>query len=264
CTLPCVGMADVNWIKEFLANGAKDVALVSCPYDDCNYREGPQWESSRLRRRKALLKPNLHWLEVAPGESRPVAALLDTLHQTSAQETPPALPTTSKARLQAKPRALAAGLGLLLLTLLFALAVPLELPGGTLAAENSQLRITLEHGGVMISTVDASKYTLPEGVSAAEIMGGERHPVQLRLEIDGALALEKTYEPAGLRREGDIVELEVLPLSPGVHQITIQIKDDDGEWREVFTGEIEAPVAEVVDLAYDEEADTFELLKIGK
>ncbi|RME44602.1 MAG: hydrogenase iron-sulfur subunit, partial [Chloroflexi bacterium] len=75
--VPCVGMVQPEWVRQSLAGGAQAAVIVSCPSDDCTFREGPQQLAQRLGRHRSMLRrAHVHWLEAAPGDGRAVAALI--------------------------------------------------------------------------------------------------------------------------------------------------------------------------------------------
>ena len=90
------------------------------------------------------------------------------------------------------------------------------------------------------------------------VLGGERFPVRLRVQVDGKTILEETYEPRGLRREGAIEVLETYWLPPGEHQIDIWLIDDGADWQQVFAGTVTIPENGARTLLFDESTGTFE------
>ncbi len=255
--LPCVGMVDVDWVKELRKEGAADVILQGCPFDDCNYREGPLWSAARLRRRKTLVKPGLHWVEAAPGDGRALGGLLGRLAGNVEREMP-VLPDLPARKVQ-WPRLPAAGLILLFLTLLFGLALPAEWSASGLDAQSAELRLVIEHTGV-IQTVDSS-VALPEGatVGTGQIISGERFPVAVQLLVDGEIVIEELYQPRGLRHDGEIYGVAFVPLAAGEHAVEIRLQDDGGEWRTLFTGTMRAEAGRVRTLYFVQADDAFEV-----
>jgi hypothetical protein len=234
------------------------VILQSCPFDDCNYREGPQWTAVRFRRRKALLQPGLHWLESAPGDRRALNGVLAG----GAARAAPTFPDLA-ARHKWMPRLPVAARVLLIVTVLFALAsLPVEQAAGVQAAAQAEVRVVLEHPGV-VQTGAARDVTLPEGatVDAAQILGGARHPVEVEIWIDGALAIGATFEPKGARGVGEINGLAVAPAAPGAHDLQVRLRDDGGEWRVLFSGQVTLAQARALTLVYDHAKDIFVILE---
>ncbi len=253
----CVGMVDVDWAKEAWKSGARDVVMLGCPFDDCNYREGPLWSAVRLSRRKSLLRNNLHWLEAAPGDRHPLEKRLHGLAAGQDYDNP-VLPNP-KARFKRLP-GLALSIGLLIFfsALFFASAIPVEFRAGVAAASESEARIAIEHSGV-IMTAESRDVVLPEGatVDPSRILGGERFPVGVRLFSDGELLLEEVFEARGLRNEGEIDGFSSVRLDPGSRQIEIYLQDDGGDWRLLFDQVVEFDLAGVVTFIYDQSADRF-------
>jgi ferredoxin len=254
CSLPCVGMMKSDWIRDSVDGGAQAVVVASCPTADCSFREGPSWLTTRLGRgrARALLSEHVHWLEVAPGDQAAFSALMSDL--TSSSEAP--AEDQSPPHQKSKVFSLAAGLIVLAVTL--GLALLADLPVTATTTDQGAIRIAFSHPAEIKTVLDADVADkLPEGVSAEQVLGGERYPVQLRLEVDGESILEESYSPSGLRREGASSGLESLWLAPGSYQVSLWMMDDGESWREVFTGPVEIETQQVSILAYDKEQDAF-------
>lgn len=255
--LPCVGMVDVDWVKEIVEDGAESVAVVGCPYDDCNYREGPRWTGLRLQRRRASMLPKVRWIEAAPGDPRPLDRSLEhPIHDLGSPEL-----LDDRARQRSFPRLPVAGVALLLLSLVFALSLPIEIRAGTFGAEASELRVIVEHPGKVSDSLETGGIVLPEGatVGAEQILGGERFPVLVRITLDGKVVAEETFKPRGLRGEGEINGLSSLALDPGTYQLKIEMQDDGGDRRTVYDDQVEVGAGRARSLIYDQLQDAFEL-----
>ncbi|HEY0878183.1 MAG TPA: hydrogenase iron-sulfur subunit, partial [Zeimonas sp.] len=69
--LPCAAMLPPSFVEYALRNGARGVAVVSCPSDDCEYRFGAQWAAQRLagerepRLRAGAERERLRFVEAA-------------------------------------------------------------------------------------------------------------------------------------------------------------------------------------------------------
>jgi hypothetical protein len=199
-----------------------------------------------------LLSEHVHWLEVAPGDQAAFSALMSDL--TSSSEAP--AEDQSPPHQKSKVFSLAAGLIVLAVTL--GLALLADLPVTATTTDQGAIRIAFSHPAEIKTVLDADVADkLPEGVSAEQVLGGERYPVQLRLEVDGESILEESYSPSGLRREGASSGLESLWLAPGSYQVSLWMMDDGESWREVFTGPVEIETQQVSILAYDKEQDAF-------
>jgi hypothetical protein len=250
-------MVHGEWVRQSRLGGARAALVLAGPHDDCAFREGPHWVEQRLRRRQSLLRQGVTWLEVAAGNQPAVRAALDRLLR---GQPPPAAP--GKGALQ--------GLRRLLVGLLpaFAVAAGVALladrPAPGRATDEGQLRVVLAHAGKIKAATGAGlspgeQTRLPAGVSAAQVLGGERHLVRLRLEVDGAPALEREFRPGGLHREGAAGGLETRALPPGQHHVRVHLMDDGAAWRVVFEGPVEAGAGEVRILTYEPERDAFAL-----
>ncbi len=262
CVLPCIGMVDVDWIKGLNKMGAKDILLLGCPYDDCNYREGIQWESARLRRRKSILEPNIHWREAGPSDARPIPEMMALTMLPVEQKEKPSLPD-HRIRNTMFPNLPVAGIVIALFSLIVALALPVDFLSSSKMAGQSQVRILLEHSGVVSEREGSSSVVLPEGatVDVTQIMSGVPFPVHVELLIDGNLVLEETYEASGIRGDGTIHGMSLHDLQPGNHHIELRIQDDDGDWRTVFSGEQRIEASQILTLIYDQEEDHFIILE---
>ena len=257
CVLPCVGMVDADWFEEIMALGARDVMMKGCPLDDCNFREGPYWFTTRLNRQKSIITPELHWIESAPSNPGPLEERLETLNE---EHGLPELPDT-KGRGKTFPNLPIAGIALLLIAFLFALAIPADVVFSNPAASEGQVRLLLEHPGVVMSTLGGSGVELPEGSTGdiSRILGGERHPVEVSLAVDGETVISETYEPRGLRSEGEINGLAAASLEPGVYVVEITINDDGEGGRAIFSESVAFEAGQVRTFIYDQSRDQFDL-----
>ncbi len=259
--LPSVGAVNIEWIKSLLnGEGARDVVIVSHPYDDALNREDAHWILNRLHLRPALVTKGLHWLEVTPGDAGTVARFLDDLHGDHAQskKTAPVLPPV-KGRSKLAPSLVSALVGTVLLLGLFALALPLDVKAGMSAAENSALRIAVDARGKVELAKIPEGVTLPEGADAEKIFGGAHYPMSVRVIVDGTTILDELYKPSGISGNGRISALEFLEVEPGMRQVEVWIRDDSDEYRPVFLEEVVFGKGKVLILAYDEARDVFVL-----
>lgn len=262
CVVPCTGMLHPNWAAETIEAGGAGAIVVSCPADDCSYREGPQWIANRLRRRRTLRKGNVHFLELAPGNQKTVTSLwtkmigdeaaVDAARQ-AATAVGGAAVNGGKPSLFSQLRYATAGVVLLLVTFLF--SILLYTPVEVKRPLDSQIRIAINHGGNIKAASgnisDDVIAKLPDNVDPIQVLGGERSPVSLRMFVDGQEVFNETYDPRGLRREGSIYAVENLWTTPGNHQVKIELMDDETSWRTVFYSEIITTEAQVVNLLFD-------------
>jgi ferredoxin len=256
--LPSASTVNIEWIKSLQSIGARDVVILSHPYDDGIYREDAHWILNRLHSRPALVREGLHWLETTPGDAKTVETILNDLHKNQNGKRPPALPPVRN-RGKLIPSLISGLVGTLLLLGMFALALPLDVPSSMKAADQSALRVAVDARGKISSANIPAGVTLPEGADAEKIFGGRHFPVSVRVIVDGEIVLDETYKPSGISGNGRISALEFLEIEPGTHQIEILIKDDEDFYRSAYSGEVHFKQGKVLILAYDEGRDVFVL-----
>lgn len=256
--LPSVGAVNIDWIKNLENAGVRDIILLSSPFYDNIYREDSLSILNRLHSRPALVQPNLHWLEVTPTDMKPVERLLDELHTDEGQKNKksPVLPKV-KDRNKLVPTLISALIGTVALLGLFALALPLDIPAGMAAADESALRIAVDAKGKISLSDLPSGITLPEGADPEKIFGGKHYPMSVRVLIDGETAFDDVFKPQGLSGNGRIVALEFMEVKAGVHNVEIFIKDDSDDFRSAFSGEVNFEKGKINLFSYNEDTDTF-------
>ena len=258
--LPSAGAVNIEWIKSLHHDGARDVVILANPYDDNLYREDSHWISNRLRLRPALLTPDIHWLETTSGDHNSLADFLDNLHEEKTQNAkqPPELPEL-KNRSRFTPPVLSSLFSVALLTLLFATAFPLDISSSMATAEQGAIRVAVDARGRMEHARVPEGVVLPPGADAEKIFGGEHYPISIKLIVDGETILDGTYQPSGLSSNGRISELEFLPVAVGTHQVDLLFKDDDKDFRVMFSGELTLEKSQVIVFYYNEKTDTFDV-----
>lgn len=258
--LPSIGAVNIDWIKTLQSEGVRDIVLLSSPYDDSQNREDAYAILNRLQLRPALVTAGLHWLEVTPTDAKPVEKFLDDLHSDAGQKDKraPMLPKV-KDRNRLVPSLVSASIGTVLLLGLFAIALPMDIPSGMSAAEESALRIAVDAKGKIELAEIPEGIVLPEGADPAKIFGGTHYPMSVRVVIDGETVLDDIFKPTGVSGNGRIAALEFIEVETGLRHVEVFIKDDSEDFRLVFSGEVSFEKGEVNILAYDEKTDTFVL-----
>lgn len=254
--LPSASTVNIEWIKTLYGEGARDVVILSHPYDDGMFREDAHWILNRLHSRPALVTRDLHWLETTPGDSKTVLNFLNDLHrsETQAKKQAPLLPPV-KERNKLIPSFISALIGTILLFAIFAIAIPLDVPSGMASADGSAIRVALDLKGKISAAVIPEGVTLPEGADAEKIFGGEHYPVYVRVVVDGETILDEMYQPSGISGNGRISALEFLPIMPGSHQVEILLKDDGNDFRTVFSDTVVFDVSQVIVFHYDDKSN---------
>ncbi|WKZ46172.1 MAG: cytochrome b N-terminal domain-containing protein [Anaerolineales bacterium] len=258
--LPSIGAVNIDWVKTLQSEGARDIVLLSHPYRDSPNREDSHWILNRLHLRPALVTKGLHWLEATPNDPKPVEKFLDELHTEEFQKNKPApsLPRI-KDHNRLVPSLVGGLVGTVLLLGLFALALPLDIPAGMSAAEESALRIAVDAKGKVDVANIPEGVVLPEGADPEKIFGGVHFPMSIRVVIDGETVFDEVFKPSGVGGNGRISALEFLQVESGAHFVEVFIKDDTNEFRNVFSDEVEFDKGQVWALVYNEKTDTFEL-----
>ncbi|MCL4275048.1 MAG: 4Fe-4S binding protein [Anaerolineales bacterium] len=256
--LPSAGAVNIEWIKKLENEGARDIIILAHPYDDGVYREDAHWIASRLHLRPALVREGLHWLETTPGDAKAVEVFLNDLHTNQNGKRPPTLPPV-KERSRLIPSLVSGLFGTILLLGMFALALPLDIPSSMQASEGSALRVAVDARGKISAANIPAGVTLPEGADAEKIFGGTHFPISVQVLLNGEIILDETYQPSGLSGNGRISALEFLEITPGTYQVEVLIKDDDGDFRSAYAGNVNFEKGRTLILAYDENADMFVL-----
>lgn len=270
---PCMGMLHPNWAAESIEAGAAGAIMVSCPIDDCAFREGSHWVEHRLKRRRTLRTGNTHLLHLAPGSQGEVMTLwrrmvagksagggeegeLGQLASVVSLEKAlkPARPPLGSLAVRLLP-------GFLLLALVLAISILPYQNASARQPEHGQIRLGIGHSGHLMATAShlppeiAAK--IPANVDPVSILGGERFPVQVRLMVDGTVVVERSFRPRGLRKEGASAGLITWWIAPGLYSVQIQLMDDGAEWRSVYQTEAEILAGSSYLLYYDEVQDRF-------
>jgi len=258
--LPSIGAVNIEWLRTLRDEGARDIILLSHPYDDALYREDPHMLLNRLHLHAALVTKDLHWLEIAPGDSSALEAFMKNLQreETQKEKQPKPLPPV-KNRNKLIPSLMSGLVGTLILLGAFALALPLDVKASMQAADGSALRIALDAKGKIEAANIPEGVTLPEGADPVKIFGGVHFPISVRVLVDGNVVLEDTYEPSGISGNGRISALEFLEIESGTRTVEVWMKDDSDDYRLVFSGEVTFEQGRVWILVYDEATDTFVL-----
>lgn len=215
-TVPCVGTLPPDLMVRALEAGAHDVQLIGCPPDDCRNREGNLWAEKRITRQRvprlnrAYANAPITAAWVAPDE---FATALKTPLPTAAE--PGVEPDFMAARRmfpEISRRSLAILFGMMVLVLLaqvFLTDVPFR---SRLAADHAVLRLVVEDPTTPFNRTGA--FELPE------------RPLILRLEVDGAVVAEESYEPDEFFSQPVDPFIQDLPIAPGPHHIRLAFVDE--------------------------------------
>ncbi len=223
-TVPCVGTLPPDLVVRALEAGAHDVQLIGCPPDDCRNREGNLWAEKRITRQRvprlnrAYANAPITAAWVAPDEF--AAALKTPLPTASAPGTDPDFMAARRMFPDISWRSLAILFGMMVLVLL-AQAFLTDVPFRSRAAANSAvLRVIVEDLTLPFNRTGA--FNLPE------------RPLILRLEVDGEILVEESYEPTVFFSQPVDPFIQELQIAPGTHHIRLAFVDEPADSTIVF------------------------------
>lgn len=228
--VPCAGWVERTLLERICRRGGK-VLIVGCGPGECSYREGAEWTALRLDgERKPSARP-----ELVPASSvrfvRADRQQLRALREEAAafregnSGTPP----------KRSPWLALIAVPLISAAILLPTAAPWAAPPG-----GSELVVSFKHPGQSgqhcRKVSEEEKAKLPVHMRQDQICERGRASVKLRVVVDGANVLERSYPPRGLSSDGNSIALERLALSPGEHRVSIAL-DDSGEGHWSYTDE---------------------------
>lgn len=256
--VPCVGMIQPELVRDALEAHSAGVAVVSCPTNDCSFREGPRWATSRLDKRQKLTRQGVHLFEVAPGDAQMVKHLIRDMPQPSGTATDAAHTAATPVPFVRRLIGILAGFIIVLLISLNGLFI--ERPIVATPAGQSKVRLALEYAGRLRVSPTQNGAANPGNVDieAVKAASGERIPLHIRIVIEGLPSIEREYVPSGLRRDGTIYAYEEWMLPPGRYHLQLTLMDDATTWRPGYDGEIELRDGQVGILRYNSSTETFQ------
>ncbi len=99
-----------------------------------------------------------------------------------------------------------------------------------LEPDEGLLRLSFRHPGQFATDCRARTpeelAKLPPQLRAQMDCPRERSPVHVRVELDGKMLYDETFQPAGLRRDGAASGYRRLPIPAGEHLLRVQLNDD--------------------------------------
>jgi hypothetical protein len=99
-----------------------------------------------------------------------------------------------------------------------------------LAPEQGLLRLSFKHPGKIgadcrTRTPEELAKLQPQ-MRAAQDCQRERSPVQVQVELDGAMLVNESFAPAGLSRDGAASGYRRIPIAAGRHSLRVRFDDD--------------------------------------
>lgn len=224
--VPCIGWISAVMLERPLKRGVEGILVIACGDADPMARDGCQWFEQRMNGQR---QPAFNPREADASRVRQVH--LDRTQGASlarvAQEfrTNPTGQKQSALRQRALQVAGGAGLAIVLgaVTWLFS-----NLPYRTPHSPEPELVVSFNHHGAI---VDARKLTKEEldkrlpHMRAQVNVTRERVPVRLRVQVDGQIVHDHSYQSKGLSHDGPSMAVVRLPVAPGQHKVQVELAD---------------------------------------
>ncbi len=89
----------------------------------------------------------------------------------------------------------------------------------------------------------------------------ERHPVNVRLQLNDTLLIEKTYSPPGLKKDGASSAYERFVVPVGSYQLFVQLGDNGPEkgYNYTLKSQVDLQPAQVLVIDFSNDRDNFVL-----
>ncbi|MBF0276297.1 MAG: cytochrome b N-terminal domain-containing protein [SAR324 cluster bacterium] len=295
-SVPCAGMVGPSFIKSALIKGVEGILIAACRTHDCHYREGNLWLQQRLNGKRV---PKLHLKEdvkpvVALSFSRVESqgfitrakTLLDSWQGDSFLPNKRGQYETIRFSNPLKSAlVLTCVFGLFLCFYIWGTLDPWKQVPEALR-DTGMLKINFFHLSDMVScdmtnlreSTDevrsrVNQMTRKDNVSAkgqeqelssnlvsAILCPRERVPIRLQIMVDGKMALQKSFAPAGLSNDGLTYVAHEMKISSGTHKIQVQMLDSNDPTRKQgidFITDIDVQDNQIVFIDFNEEQDKF-------
>ncbi len=212
--LPCIGMVHPDLARAALRAGAAEVQFVGCPPEDCANREGNLWLQERAaRQRLPRLRRELVGAPVSTGWLAP-----NDFSQALRGEGRHPATTYALGIDNLNWRRAAPALGLLVVVLALSILSTM-VPYRPLAGNQARVSVSLIHrsGYPTVAAGETALVDQPPDASQAA-------PVRLVIEVDGQVALDKTY-PLRDGGRAPVQALEQVDVTPGQHRVRVLLFD---------------------------------------
>jgi len=247
--VPCTGWVQRFTLERAVRKGAAGVLVIGCGPVEPHFREGLDWTAQRLsgEREPALRREKVDGDRIRFVTLDPTRA--GELRRIAREPAPPRPSAILGWRRWAGATAVAAACGV-------AVALGSDLPYSA-PPVGTELVVSFKHPGRVSERCrpidEAEKARLPPHMRRDEICDRTRSPVRLKVVVDGGPILERTYEPRGLRSDGNSVAVERIAVEPGVHRVEISLGDgaDPEEWNLVDVRSIRLGAGERAVVLYD-------------
>ncbi len=262
--VPTASWVRPKFVERLLASGVAGVLIVRDARAEAAARDGNRWISERLAgTREPAFRPAraggpqsseawcvLDFDPSAPGNlSR--AATLFAAKTPSIAATPPAAPTTSPADTWSLRRV--GALALVLAGILGATIGLSHLRVANPEAAGPEFAFSFKVFGKRETAAPAATTTdtsVPVHMRGAPTAKPHREPVRVRLSIDGRDE-ERVYAAKGISNDGPAIDVWRLPLSPGAHDVEIEVQLGGEAPPLRWSGRVEARDRHLTVVTYD-------------
>ncbi len=234
--VPCAGWVHSMSIELALRRGARKVLIASCPPGSCHFREGPEFLDQHL----AGTRPPSIREKYVPGDAVEVVWFGRGSERELVRAARGALADERRPAAAVPGRSLAGVASVVLAVAVSAIiGVVSDWGYAAHASPGAELVVTFKHPGerseVCRERTPEELERLPQHMREAKVCERARAPVRLRVNVDGAHRIAQTYAPSGIWSDGSSVAVVPLRVTPGVHEIRVEIGDshDPTEWTHV-------------------------------
>lgn len=229
----CIGWLHMSVIEMALTHGMRGVLMSACGPGECPWREGVEWTNQRLSgAQEPLLRTDripanrlllVRHDRVSRGALIRAARKFQSATTANAAEAP--------VRAMKLRRVLGATLTSGILTAMMLIGSMLPWSGGR--DEEPRLAVSFKHPGALTEVATGPTpeeiAKLPVHMRPQRTTERRRADVRLKVVVDGAVLLERTYPPGGIWGDGPSVALEEFPVSAGRRRVSVFLSDDGGE-----------------------------------
>ncbi len=222
--VPCAGWVHALTVERAIRHGAAGVLIVACGPGSSRYREGGKWTEMRMAGERV---PSLNLDKVDPAKVRVLELFRGDARRLS-REAAAFRSATTRSVTRQKPRRwlVGASIAVALTAMTWAASrVGYALPSG----DQPQLVVSFKHPGRVSETcrdlTEEEKNKTPPHMRPSQICDRTRVSVRMRVTVDDHVISERAYAPAGLWGDGNSLAIERVPITPGRHDVRVQIGD---------------------------------------
>ncbi len=241
--VPCIGWVSAVMLERPLKRGVEGVLAIACGTTDPVARDGCQWFEQRLAGQR---QPAFNPKNADPARVRLLH--LDRTHRADLARVAAefrANPTGGGGAAALHGRAVqilgAFGLALVLGAVIW---LGSTLPYRTPHSPEPELVVSFNHHGELLTQRQLTKEELAKRLPhmrAQVNVTRERVPVRLRVQVDGKVVHEQSYQAKGRSHDGPSMAVVSVPVPPGRHAVRVELAEsaDATAWTKNWDGEID-------------------------